>query len=120
MHSSLLWSLLCVQSWFLGDFLNKKEEEVPIMGWHSYITPDPRKGYWEEGDEAWEFPDLIIPEGNLGEVLESHLRAGGYAGWIPAVPNRGLDTVLRIMAEKGLLSEDAENLFGIYRSASRS
>lgn len=22
---------------------------------HSYATPDPRKGFWEEGDESWEF-----------------------------------------------------------------
>jgi hypothetical protein len=22
---------------------------------HSYSTPDPAKGYWEEGDEGWEF-----------------------------------------------------------------
>lgn len=28
----------------------------PRKGVHCYATPDPSKGYWEEGDELWEYP----------------------------------------------------------------
>lgn len=38
------------------------------MGVHSYLTPDPRKGFWEEGDEAWEFSVVDMPPSGVCSV----------------------------------------------------
>lgn len=41
---------------------------------HSYATPDPRKGFWEEGDETWEWSD-DTPTATADTVC---LNCGGY------------------------------------------
>lgn len=43
--------------------------DVYQRGIHTYMSPDPHKGYWEEGDRQWEWREYLGPPESV-EVLD--------------------------------------------------
>ena len=55
--------------------------EIGIVhhGFHTYATPDPFKGYWEEGDPDWEWDDVLV----ISHATPEAIKGKNVAGVLP-------------------------------------